>query len=121
MSKEDNNWVVQLDYNPKKKVATKKLDEEAQTVVFIASKIKNLGYEKDVTFHYRDSISDKWQEHKAKFDHVINAQEELWCDALKFQGEYVEYAIKYEVGGITYWDNNHGKNYKTYRDGKTIK
>lgn len=121
MSEKNNKWTVKLDYNSRKKLATKKVDQEAQTKVFIYSKVKNLGYEKAVTFHYRDSVSSTWQNHEAQFDHMINEQEEMWCDTLNFKGEYVEYAIKYEVGGNTYWDNNNGKNYKTYRDGRTIK
>lgn len=121
MSKENNNWLVKLDYDSKKKLTTKKSQQQAQTMVFINTKVKNIDYEKAVTFHYRDSNSTTWQEHPARFNKIINSEEEIWSDILKFKGEYVEYAIKYEVGGNTYWDNNGGKNYKTYRDGVTIK
>ncbi|WP_054740210.1 hypothetical protein [Cellulosilyticum ruminicola] len=121
MSKENNNWLVKLDYGSKKKLTTRKSKKEAQTMVFINTKVKNIDYEKEVIFHYRDSNSNEWKRHAAKFKKMINDEEEIWSDILKFKGEYVEYAIQYEVGGNTYWDNNGGKNYKTYKDGATIK
>nr|WP_302595546.1 hypothetical protein [uncultured Cellulosilyticum sp.] len=124
MSKKNNDWIVKFDSIKKESKETKKPEKKAQkeknTMIFINSKVKNLAYEKNVTLHYRDSISDTWKESEAKFDHVINEQEEIWSKAASFKGEYIEYAIKYEVGGNTYWDNNNGKNYKTYKDGRTI-
>ncbi len=125
MGKKNNDWIVKFDSSQKKKVITEQVKEEGSkktsAMIFINSKVKNLGYDKAVTLHYRDSTSDVWKDCPAKFDHAINEQEEVWCQAPNFKGEYIEYAIRYEVGGNTYWDNNNGKNYKTYRDGKTIK
>ena len=78
--------------------------------------VENIAYEKNVTIHYSyDGIT--WQDTSAEYYKPTWGNYEAW----KFQTPAVTlgyrehatitFAIKYEVNGQTYWDNNNGKNY----------
>lgn len=84
-------------------------------------KVKNLAYEKVVTIHYKNSYNDVWQDCAATYAYSIDGQYEVWYADPIFYSGYgsIEYSIKYEVAGQTYWDNNYGENYITYTDGTT--
>lgn len=75
--------------------------------------LKNLGYVKNVTVHYTE---DKWNSVKVaelKFDSQKNDLE-IWSTKLsldKDSKDKFEFAIKYEVNNLTYWDNNFSNNY----------
>lgn len=78
--------------------------------------VKNLAYEKNVTIHYSfDGIN--WQDIAAEYLAPTQGNYEAWkfkTPVISFSpSSYakVTFAIKYEVNGNTYWDNNNGKNY----------
>lgn len=82
----------------------------------IGARVKNVDFQKKVTVRY---TTDNW----ATFNDVAlsysttqpyNDGTELWNTELSIPTDSaynVEYAIKYEVKGQTYWDNNLGRNY----------
>lgn len=82
--------------------------------------VKNLGYDKKVTVHYNTPASSTvWSDIDATYVGT-NASDgyEIWrfetptTYSLDGLGD-IQYAIRYEVNGQTYWDNNNGKNYQT--------
>ncbi len=82
--------------------------------------LKDLGYAKAVKIVY---TTDRWAH-----THVAGLQY-IWSPQPGIQGwdwyissstgtlisDTVEYAISYEVNGVTIWDNNFGRNYTTFR------
>lgn len=88
--------------------------------------VKNLGTDKAVSLWAKDGLG-AWVTIPATFDRSVNGgTEEIWVAAFGNQATYytntgslmvydpcVQYAIKYTVGGVTYWDNNNGKDYTT--------
>lgn len=79
--------------------------------------VENIAYEKNITIHYSyDGIS--WEDIAAEYYAPSSGNREIW----KFQipntysigmrfNATITFAIKYEVNGETYWDNNNGSNY----------
>ncbi|WP_426754517.1 endonuclease [Myxococcus sp. Y35] len=93
----------------------------------IAIDVKNLDYTKNVTVVYS---TDGWATvHEAPASYVPgytsgyayisspNVQNvERWQAHIPgLTGNVVLYAVRYEVSGLTYWDNNHGVNYQHTR------
>lgn len=104
-------------------VESKMIDAAAGYTVYGLTakiKVKNIAYVKKVTLHYKDSLYDRWQDCEAKYEGASNDGYEIWTVTQAFVGDYIQYAIKYEVNGQTYWDNNSGKDYFTFKDGVTI-
>ncbi|GAA0077928.1 carbohydrate-binding protein [Clostridium sp. CTA-5] len=82
-------------------------------------RVKNLAYDKKVIVHYAENYGKSWQDKNAEYVKTNPDGSEIWRFNIttKYQGS--EFAIKYEVNGKTYWDNNNGKNYSvglTYHD-----
>lgn len=98
----------------------KEIDAVAGMVVYGLNaniKVKNIAYNKKVTIHYKDSAyPNMWNDCEASYSHQLNGDYEMWKCIAPFRGDVVQYAIKYEVNGQTYWDNNGGSNYITYYD-----
>jgi len=89
--------------------------------------VKNLAYNKKVKIIY---TTDNWattkvlncefvSTHYFPYGSTViypnNAGVERWSfnANIPLNTTSVKYAISYEVNGVTYWDNNYGKNYKT--------
>lgn len=75
--------------------------------------VKNLGVEKKVFLHMNDG-SGEWRDIPVKFEENINGGWDLFTSS-GFTGDEIydlTFAVKYEVNGKTYWDNNNGKNYE---------
>lgn len=74
--------------------------------------VRNLGYQKNVTVHYTDNGSTQ---HDVSTQYLKNDPENSDYDVWQFDlfepSSSLTFAIKYEVNGETYWDNNGGKNY----------
>jgi len=83
--------------------------------------VKNIAFQKQVKVVY---TLDNWATTNEKlltFKAVDGSLAETWefttdiplffSDALPT----IEYALSYTVAGVTYWDNNHGRNYKVTR------
>ena len=83
--------------------------------------VKNIAYQKQVKVLY---TLDGWatsHEVQSTFKATDGALAETWeftADIPLFYSDAlptIEYAIAYTVGGVTYWDNNHNRNYKVTR------
>lgn len=110
-----NDVPVQLYYSS----SVSDTSETSHYVGYIA--VKNLAYDKKVTAHYNYTGAEQttvWNDIAATYVRTNPLDgNEIW----KFEtpstfnhygfGE-IQYAIKYEVNGQTYWDNNGGKNYR---------
>ena len=78
--------------------------------------IENIAYDKKVTIHY--SFDGKeWDDCDAEYYKPTWGNYEAWKfettgETPGYRGTVtVQFAIKYEVNGQTYWDNNNGQNY----------
>ncbi|GMQ58474.1 carbohydrate-binding protein [Vallitalea sediminicola] len=86
--------------------------------------VKNLDYDKTVTVNYTIDGTN-WLEQKAEYFKNLSAEDEVWSFNInipKDQSNNCTFAIKYEVAGNTYWDNNNGDNYYvefSYSDSNT--
>lgn len=80
--------------------------------------LKNLALEKKVNIVYS---YDNWETSlvgSASFEHTANNPEfEAWGFNLQvpIAVDAVEFAVAYEVNGVTYWSNNNGDNYTALR------
>jgi len=85
-------------------------------------KVKNLAYDKKVTLHYYDSYGlSKWTETEATYKYSLDDGYEIWEVSAVYAGDYLQFAIEYEVNGQTYWDNNNQKDYFVYKEhNKTV-
>lgn len=76
--------------------------------ITVYARVKNLAYEKKVTVHYHGLANDDWHDEPLEFTgHYGNYD----VFSKSFFGSTREIAIKYNVFGIEYWDNNNGNNY----------
>jgi len=81
--------------------------------------VKNLGYHKNIEIVYTTDNGATWNtasaSYKTTFVNNPDKTDELWSAEFDVPAgtTEVEYAVKYEVNGQTYWDNNFGENYKT--------
>lgn len=81
--------------------------------------VENIAYDKKVTIHY--SFDGKeWDDCDAEYYKPTHGNYEAWkfetpTKVPSYRGTItVQFAIKYEVNGQTYWDNNNGQNYSIY-------
>ena len=78
--------------------------------------IENIAYDKDVTVDYSFD-GEKWYDCAAEYYKPTWGNYEAWkfetpATAYGYKSSVtVQFAIKYEVNGQTYWDNNNGQNY----------
>lgn len=75
--------------------------------------IQNLAYAKNVVIHYT-SDGTNWYDLNATYakQDPNNPGYEIWSFFTYYYGvKHIIFAIKYEVNGQTYWDNNGGSNY----------
>lgn len=82
-------------------------------------KIKNIAYDKNVYIHRRMIGSDEWVDVPCYYSHSLNNGYEVWCGDPEWYSLYytgIQFAIKYEVNGQTYWDNNNGNDYYVTSD-----
>lgn len=70
--------------------------------------VKNIAYVKQVGIHYR-AADGSWQRHPAQYKAPTRTGFESWT--LNMSSVPSSYAIYYTVNGVTYWDNNNGRNY----------
>lgn len=70
------------------------------------------GNNESVAIHAIDSEdSVEWKDYKASYVNTLEDGSKIWKVEISYIGSYIEYAIKYQVDGETYWDNNNGSNY----------
>lgn len=68
-----------------------------------------------VYVHYNYMDGQQWRDQEAELYTVMNDGSKIW--KANFTSYNTRYCIKYVANGVTYWDNNNGKDY-TY--GNTI-
>lgn len=79
-------------------------------------RLSNIGYRKNVTIHYTTD-NEHWNDCSARYCRFSGNNQELWSFSMgpflsePFLSLYCRFAIKYEVNGKTYWDNNNGNDY----------
>ncbi|WP_054943111.1 carbohydrate-binding protein [Paenibacillus ihuae] len=87
--------------------------------------VSNLGYQKTVTIHYTPG-DGKWYDTNASYQAPTDSTHEKWgfmvsTDIMNnnnpqlTNAQTIQFAIKYQVNGQTYWDNNNGQNYSVSR------
>lgn len=82
--------------------------------------VLNLGYVKNVTIHYSNDNGSTWQDVAATYYKPTHGNYEAWKFVTPVKsvgmrsGASFDFAIKYQVNGQTYWDNNNGENYYVY-------
>ncbi|MEW9700593.1 hypothetical protein [Paenibacillus sp. SI8] len=87
--------------------------------------VQNLAYQKNVTIHYSPG-DGQWYDTSASYARPADASHEIWhFDISTHQmtdehpelknADTIQFAIKYEVNGQTYWDNNGNQNYSVSR------
>lgn len=86
--------------------------------------VKNLGYNKLVAI-YLKSKDGSWIDYPLSYSRTGNNNLELWgadfsLYTLPATDSTLEFAIKYQVNGTTYWDNNGGANYKLPKNGGSL-
>lgn len=70
--------------------------------------VQNLAYAKQVGIRYRNA-SGVWVNQAGEFSYSVTGNREVWHVSLSQPPS--AYAFYYTVNGVTYWDNNSGKNY----------
>lgn len=75
--------------------------------------VKNIAYQKVVTVR---CTTDNWltfTEVPATYESSLSNGLEIWTFSTQLPAGWstLEYAVKYDVDGLTYWDNNFGSNY----------
>lgn len=75
-------------------------------------KVKNIQYHKNVVIYY-SLDGGEWTELPASYKGPLSFGFEEWIINTDFarSGSAIDFAIKYQVGGQIYWDNNEYKNY----------
>ncbi|MGA8054539.1 MAG: hypothetical protein WCA12_11905 [Burkholderiales bacterium] len=73
---------------------------------FVKVKVANIAFAKDVAVMYR-GVDGLWKDRPLVW--LVSGGD---YDVFHGSGPYTEeFALRYSVGGNTYWDNNHGANY----------
>lgn len=75
----------------------------------IRVKVQNIDYEKQVTMHYRAPGGTTWQDHPLAFMGHYGSYDVFGGDGSTPLAE--EFAIRYNVPGQEFWDNNDTANY----------
>ena len=68
-----------------------------------------------VYVHYNYLKGQAWKDSKAEYVKTLSDGSKIWKAYITSYN--TEYAIKYVANGVTYWDNNNGKNYAEERIG----
>ena len=83
--------------------------------------VNNLNYDKEVSVFY--GTGNNWDTLEASYDKTLSNGDEIWKASCEVWSDYVtpghvsplsyntNFAIKYQVNGDEYWDNNNGSNY----------
>jgi hypothetical protein len=70
--------------------------------------VENIAYQKVVGIWGR-SEAEAWKFHPAAFDRRLGGNQELWTANISTPLD--QFVVKYQVAGLTYWDNNGGYDY----------
>lgn len=73
-------------------------------------KVNTLGSNQHVYLH-ENTIQTGWTDVEGQYVKTLSDGSQIWKVTSSYFGPNIEYAIKYQVDGQTYWDNNNGNNY----------
>lgn len=76
--------------------------------------VANLGYQKQVYIHIKQK-NGTWTDLPLSYNRPASAGKEVWLATyygLPTDAASLEFAVKYQVNGQTFWDNNNNANYK---------
>ena len=83
---------------------------------YIYVKTDGSASEQEVTIHYYEGRYAEWTDAEAEYFTTLSDGSKLWkADIWQYganNNDSYKYCIKYVADGRTYWDNNHGSNYK---------
>jgi len=74
-------------------------------------KINTVGSDQHVYLHVHED--EEWKDIEGEYVTTLSDGSQIWKVYNSYIGSGREYAIKYEVDGQTYWDNNNNQNYTT--------
>lgn len=99
--------------------SAKHIDDDTTYTLSANIKVENIAYVKNVVLRFKDSYLNTWKDIPANYLKPLTKDNsyELWDVQAPFTGKDIEFAIKYDVDGKTYWDNNNGKNYVIRKGG----
>ena len=74
--------------------------------------VKNLGFDKNVVIHYTKD-GQTWNDFTAAYVKADpnDSQYDIYSFNILAPSSPITFAVKYQVNGQTYWDNNNGANY----------
>lgn len=86
--------------------------------------VDNLAHAKRVSIYYK-TLDNAWHEHELSFNRSVAGNKEVWTSLggatyLANATDPIEFAVKYQVNGQTYWDNNNGSNYRLKKNNGNI-
>jgi Carbohydrate/starch-binding module (family 21) len=79
----------------------------------ITARVQNIGFTKDVALHYNDN--GNWTEVPMAWKSNFGDYDVFFVSEPKLVDEFV---LRYTIGGITFWDNDGGRNY--HFDGRAL-
>jgi len=74
----------------------------------ITAKVRNIGFTKDVALHYNNG-GGTWVEVPLTWKSNFGDYDVFFVSEPKLVEEFV---LRYSIGGITFWDNDEGRNYR---------
>lgn len=78
--------------------------------------VKNLDFYKNISVYYCGS-DKKWYQSDCKYLKTENSNYEIWEFEIKTEiykyphDKFYEFAVKYNVNGVDYWENNNNRNF----------
>lgn len=84
--------------------------------------VANLGYQKQVAIHIKQK-DGTWTDFPLSYNRPAGAGKEVWAATyygLPTTATALDFAVKYQVNGKTYWDNNNNVNYHLESMGGTL-
>ncbi|NCD35035.1 MAG: endonuclease [Spartobacteria bacterium] len=89
-------------------------------------RVDNLSYQKKVAIHWCGEDGE-WHVHQAKYHCTMPDRRELWHVTIRWAltperslPGNICFSVSFLCAGQTFWDNNHGKNYKVDADSGVI-
>lgn len=88
------------------------------------AQVANLGYAKQVSAYIKKA-DGTWVDMPMSYVRSVTSAKEVWATdfnatTLPDTGSVIEFVIKYQVNGQTYWDNNNAANYKLTQGAGTL-
>jgi maltose 6'-phosphate phosphatase len=106
---------IRIEYT--ENIVSRSLQGTWQEMSFMV-RVDNLSYQKNVAVHWCGEDGE-WQRQEANYRCAMPDGSELWFASIRrpLTPEHslpgnIQFSVSYECVGRTFWDNNHGRNYK---------